>query len=274
MTNPLVQYFRRPALYLKLPSGGVGYGPGALDLPDNGEVPVYPMTAIDEITSRTPDALFNGNAVVELIKSCVPNIKDPWTMPAIDLDPILVAIRTATTGNLMEIQTECPSCKEEAKYDVNLSGILASFNPGEYQSPLKIGELLIKFKPLAYKDLNTVNMKQFEVQRMIMEMEKIEGDPNERGRKTGEMVKGINEIAIQLISNTIEYVKTPTDTVFDKEFIIEFLQNCDKNTYDTIRETGVKLRETTEAKPLEMKCIHCGHEYKQPFTINVTDFFV
>ena len=50
--NPLRQFFRRPALYLKLPSGGQGYSEGAIDFPDNGELAIYPMTAIDEITSR------------------------------------------------------------------------------------------------------------------------------------------------------------------------------------------------------------------------------
>ena len=39
----------------------------SIDMPENGELPVYPMTAIDEITVRTPDALFNGTAIAELI---------------------------------------------------------------------------------------------------------------------------------------------------------------------------------------------------------------
>ena len=68
--NPLSKQFRRPSLYFKLPSGGKFYQPGAIDLPDNKELPVYPMTAIDEITSKTPDALYNGTAVVDIIKSC------------------------------------------------------------------------------------------------------------------------------------------------------------------------------------------------------------
>ena len=78
MTNPLKQYFRRPAIYLRLPSEGKFYSQGAIDLPENKEIPIYPMTAIDEITTKTPDMLFNGTAVIEIIKSCVPNIKNPW----------------------------------------------------------------------------------------------------------------------------------------------------------------------------------------------------
>jgi hypothetical protein len=33
--NPLKQYFRRPSVYIRLPSGGKGYPPGALEIPEN-----------------------------------------------------------------------------------------------------------------------------------------------------------------------------------------------------------------------------------------------
>lgn len=62
MNNPLQQYFRRPAIYIKLPSDGRYYSDGILSMPENHELPVYPMTAIDEITAKTPDALFNGTS--------------------------------------------------------------------------------------------------------------------------------------------------------------------------------------------------------------------
>lgn len=270
--NPLQQYFRRPALYFKLPSGGAGYPPGAIDLPENGELPVFPMTAIDDITIRTPDALFNGNAVVELIKSCLPNIKDPWSVPAVDLDPILVAIRIATEGNLMDITTECPSCKEEAKYDVQLAGILAGFRPGDYNTPLNIADMQIKFRPLPYKYVNEVNMAQFDVQKIIGEMEKLE-TAEQRSTRGAELMRNINSITVRLLTHTIEFIKTPTATVFESEFIKEFLENCDSKTFDMIKDKNVELRSTTENKPLDVKCIHCGHEYKQPFVLNVTDFF-
>jgi len=149
MSNPLKQYFRRPALYLSLPSRGEFYPEGALDMPENGELPVYPMTAIDEITSKTPDSLFNGTAVPEIIKSCVPAIKDPWAIPSVDMDAILVAIRAATSGNDLEINSECPSCKEEGKYNINLGYLLSGLKPTDYNQPLVLGELIFKFKPLS-----------------------------------------------------------------------------------------------------------------------------
>ena len=115
MNNPLRQYFRRPSLYIKLPSKGHFYPAGAIDMPENGELPVFPMTAIDEITSKTPDALFSGAAVTDIIQSCIPAIKDPWVLPSIDLDTILIAIRAATNGNELEIQSLCAKCENDGK---------------------------------------------------------------------------------------------------------------------------------------------------------------
>ena len=97
-SNPLQKYFRQPKLYISLPSKGAFYPIGALEMPENKEVPVYAMTAKDELVFKTPDALLNGQATVEVIKSCIPAIKDPWNIPSIDLDTILVAIRMATYG--------------------------------------------------------------------------------------------------------------------------------------------------------------------------------
>jgi hypothetical protein len=270
--NPLRQFFRRPALYLKLPSGGVGYSEGAIEFPDNGELPIYPMSAIDEITSRTPDALFNGVAVTEIIKSCVPSIKRPWEILNIDLDPILVAIKIATNGQLMEIDSTCPECKEDSKFDVNLSGLLGTFTPGDYNTPVTIGELKIKFRPLTYKEVSKANEKQFDIQRNLLEIDRIE-DVDIKNTKTSELIASINDLTTELLIETIEYIKTPDATVFDKEFINEFLQHCDKNTHNFIKEKNIELRKTTELKPLEIKCSHCSHKHEQTLNINISDFF-
>jgi hypothetical protein len=271
-TNPLKQYFRRPALYLKLPSGGKGYAAGVIEFPENGELPVYPMTAIDEITSRTPDALYNGLAVTEIIKSCVPSIKQPWEILNVDLDPILVAIRMATNGQLMELETVCPSCTESSKFDLNLTGVLGSFKPGDYATPLSNDDLQIKFKPLNYKQVNQAGESQFEIQRLLNSIDGIT-ELEERNKATSTIVQTINNMALELMIDTIEYIKTPDATVFEKEFIREFLNNCDKNTYNKIKDKNIELRKSTELKPLEVKCLHCQHEYTQPFNINISDFF-
>jgi len=269
--NPLKQYFRRPSIYLKLPSGGVGYPPGTLNNTENGELPVYPMTAIDEITSKTPDALFNGSAVVEIIKSCLPDIKDPWSIPSTDLDAILIAIRSAAQGNEMEIESECPSCKDVANYGINLIGILQTMKPGDYTKELQLSDLFIKFRPLTYREMNQAALAQFEIQKMFNSMDGLSEE--ERTKQTQDAIVKITEITMAVLAQTIEYVKTPSLTVTETEFILDFLRNCDKNSYIELRDYHSKLKDSTQIKPQKIKCIHCQHEYEQSIVINVTDFF-
>ena len=48
MTNPLIQAYRKPALYVSLPSGGKFYDPKP-KLSVDGELAIYAMTARDEL---------------------------------------------------------------------------------------------------------------------------------------------------------------------------------------------------------------------------------
>lgn len=270
--NPLKQYFRRPAIYLKLPSGGKMYAPGVVNIPESGELAVYPMTAIDEISSKTPDALYNGTAMVDIIKSCIPDIKDPWAINSMDLDAILIAIKSAAGGDDMSISSECPSCKEVAEYGVNLIGILSQLKSADYEKELTINELSIKFRPLSYKEMNEAGTSQMEAQRIFMMLEKEENEAV-RAEKTQEALRFITEVTMRILSNTVTHVRTPNVFVEEKEYILDFLKNCDRETYIAIRDYNASLKAQTEIKPLKIKCIHCQHEYEQQFTLNTSDFF-
>jgi len=270
--NPLKQYFRRPAVYIKLPSGGKYYPPGIIDVPENGELPVFPMTAIDEITTKTPDALYNGSAMAELIKSCVPAIKDPWQINSMDLDAILIGIRAAAGGNDLEIESTCPACNDYGKYGINLINMLAQMQPGDYNTEYKVNDLAIKFRPLNYKEMNEAAIGQFEIQRAFVMLEQ-EQDEEVRKQKGQEALRRVTQLTIKLLTGAIEYIETPTTRVTEKEYITDFLNNCDKNMYIGIRDYNAELKSTSEIKPLKIKCVHCNHNYEQPFTLNTSDFF-
>jgi len=107
--NPLAKHFRQPKIYLRLPSQGRFWPEGSIDMPENGELPVYSMTAKDELVLKTPDALINGQSTVNLIQSCVPNIKDGFAIPSLDLDALLVAIRIASYGEQLTITATIPN---------------------------------------------------------------------------------------------------------------------------------------------------------------------
>jgi len=272
MSNPLRQYFRRPALHFTLPSKGKFYPEGALEMTDTGELPVYPMTAIDEITSKTPDALFNGSATTDIIKSCVPAIKDPWMIPSIDLDAILIVIRAATHGSNFEIVSTCEECKETAEYMVDLMHLLMAIQTDGFYEDLEMGDLKIQFKPLSYRQVNKGNLAQFDMQREIASLESIE-DFTERSKKSAETMRKLTDLNIEFLAGSIKAIITPNETVSEGDFILEFLRNCDRSTHDLIRSKIIDLREKSSAKPQKMKCVHCSHEYEQPIALNLSDFF-
>ena len=155
--NPLKQYFRQPAIYLRLPTGGKYWPSGSIELTHNGEFPVYPMTAIDEITYRTPDALFNGQAVITVIQSCIPNVKDAWQAPTTDINSMLVAIRLASYGHELEISSTCPSCETSEDYALDLRNILDQLKSPDFESTLTYGDLEISFGPISYQNQNKSN---------------------------------------------------------------------------------------------------------------------
>lgn len=271
--NPLKQYFRRPAVYMKLPSGGAGYPEGTLDLPENGELPVYPMTAIDEITARTPDALYNGIAVVELIRSCIPNIKDPWAVTNVDLDAVLVAIKTASSSSgEMEVDSQCPKCEEIATYTVNLASLLTGLKGADFTKELSVGELSIQFKPISFKEINEVSTEQFQLQSLFAQAEKDE-DEDSRARILQEGLKRITDLTMDLLSKSIVGIKMPNGIVTESAFILDFMKNCDRNIYTTIRDYSAKIRQDSEIKPMKITCGGCENEYEQSITLNPTDFF-
>ena len=89
MSNPLISAYRKPALYINLPSNGKYYDPKP-KLSVDGELAVYAMTARDELITKTPDALFNGEATFSLIASCCPDIANPRQIPVNDLMVIML----------------------------------------------------------------------------------------------------------------------------------------------------------------------------------------
>lgn len=272
-SNPLKQYFRQPAIFITLPSQGEFYPPGALEVTANGEYPVLPMTTLDEVTYRTPDALFNGQAVTSVIESCMPNIKDAWNMPSSDLDTVLIAIRIATYGHELEVNTECPECKTEADYLVDLRRVLGQIKKPNYASTLEIGDLKIHFRPMSYKNLNENSMEQFEEQKTIQVMQDANLTEAQKMQQLGDMLKKITTVTTRALAENIGMVQAPHSQVTEQAHIVEWLSNCDRAMFARIRDHIVSIKQQSEIPPLKIKCASCQHEYEQMFTLDMSNFF-
>lgn len=271
--NPLTQYFRQPAIHVRLPSQGEFYPPNTLVLPPNGEVPVLPMTAVDEITYRTPDALFNGSAVVSVIKSCVPAVRDPWSMPSIDIDALLIAIRIASFGHALDLNTQCPNCNHQEEITVDLRAVNDQLRLGNYHESVHLGDLEVFFRPLNYREVNENSQQQFEQQQGLRMLADPNVDEIVKAEQLSKSMAAINNLTVRTIAQSIAAIKTPGAVVTEPEHIHEFLNNCDRAVFNRLRDHAIELRQHSELRPIDIRCSNCEHEYQQPFTLDMSSFF-
>ena len=278
--NPLSQWMRQPKIYIRLPSQGRYWSRNAIDIPENGELAVYSMTARDELLFKTPDALMNGQAIVDVIQSCVPGIKNAWACPTIDVDTVLIAIRLATYGEKMPFKFKVPNTQDEVDYDIDLRILLDQQANNHWIDQVVISDELVVFvNPLTFKHLNQTNMKSFETNR-IMSMVNDENIPEEKKLEIfNSSFSNLTKISIDLLADSINKIVTPSGEVTEKQYITEFVNNVDKDVFEKIQNHIKELKQHNDIKPLEFSStpeqIELGapETYTIPITFNNSDFF-
>jgi hypothetical protein len=278
--NPLANYMRQPKIYITLPSQGEFWPKGSIDFPENGELPVFSMTARDELLFKTPDALMNGQAVVDVIQSCIPAIKDAWVTPNIDLDTILIAIRLATYGEKMPFTHKVPVINEEVEYEIDLRMLLDQQHNNQWIEQVAISpEFIIYVKPLTYRHMTQTNIKSFETTRIL----NMVNDENISDEKKLEMFNAsftsLTKVTVDLMSSSIYKIVTDTGEVTDARYISEFINNADKEIFDVVQKHLSALKENNELKPLkfetteEQRAAGAPETYEIPINFNDSDFF-
>jgi hypothetical protein len=273
ISNPLANYFRQPKLFIRLPSHGEYYKEGSLDRSQNDEYAVYAMTAKDELMFKTPDALMNGQATVEVIKSCIPAIKNPWLMPSIDLDTVLIAIRIASYGESMEVSTDCPACEHRNEYDLDLLKYLDHAGEFHYESRLEVNGLIINLRPYNYKEITKAAIKTFEQQKLIAVVTDENLTEEEKVEKFGESFVKLTELTVDIVVNCIASIETPEGVVNDKAMIKEFMENTSSQVFNMVNERISEMKDLMSLKSQNVKCLECEHEFNVELTMDQTNFF-
>ena len=278
MTSKLTEYYRQPEIYITLPSGGQFYPEGSLEMGATGELPVYGMTAKDDVAIKTPDALISGEAVVQVIKSCIPSIKDPWQMPASDVDFVLVAIRIASYGEEMEMEATCNKCEEEFNFGIDLTQYIDKLGQVEFSNEtttIKYGKLKVHIKPLTYNEMSLLQRSTFEEQQVLsMAQANEEIDETERREMYQQVLNNMTELNISTISSGVQGIELPdNDIIVDKNEIIDFVNNSSVKLTNKITDTLQAIRDKTIIPPLDVECPKCEHKWQSPLDFDYTSFF-
>ena len=280
--RPLEKYYRQPAVYIKLPSGGKYYDKTVFTPTETGEIPVLPMNAKDELSFKTPDAMMNGQATVDVIKSCVPNFLDPWKMVNYDTDVVLLAIRIATYGETMNIKYRTPVIGDEMEHTVNLPALLEDLAKVQIKDEVTTSKgFKITMEPLTYTTLTKVQLANYESQKMYSALDSSALADADRTKVFRDTFDKINKINFSLLIDGIQKISTPTgEEVVDRQQIIDFCNNTDAKTVEEIQTLLGQLRNQTQIPPLKMKATEeqikkgVPATYEVPMTFDNSNFFV
>lgn len=268
----LQKYQRLPKIYITLPSQGK-YQPQENLQGSFTDIPVFSMSGFDELTLKTPDALFNGTATADVIKSCIPTIKDPKKLPTIDIDVCLIAMRIASYGEEITMSSKCPHCGTDNDHSCSLTKMLEHYNNLEWQDTVKINDLTFHLKPLDYETSTKFNQEQY-VYRKQLAADLSGMTEEDKDKFITEQFKKLANLQSKTVVSIIDYVEGEGESESDKQAIVEFIKNSDLLVYSTIKSHIEKQNELWKIPAQQVSCSECAKEYKLNITFDQSDFFV
>ena len=278
--NPLKEYFRQPSVYITLPSAGKHWPQGSLELNETQEVAVYPMTAKDEMLLNTPDALMNGSATVDVIQSCCPAIKNAWHMPVMDLDTVLIGIRIASYGEHMDAKVNVPKINEQQDVRIDLRVLMEQVDKSPFDDMFELSNsLVVKVKPVSYKQLTDMQTKTYEEQRLMSTVGSANLTAEEKSQKYTEIFNNMTQLTLTNMIESIHSVTVDGKQVVNPTYIKEFVQNMTAQTASEIRDKIAEQNKLGQIQPVQVQAtaelIEKGapKEYTAPITLDNSNFF-
>jgi len=252
VVNPLLARARLPGDTFRLPSHGMFYTNGELDdTVEDGEVHVYPMTAIDEIVISSPAKLFSGEGIIEVFKRCIPSILIPEELLAQDVDFLLLCLRKVSYGSTLEVERVHEGCTAEREEGTE---------PRKQLFNADIGKMIAKTKELSAAEITKhyriemdndqiVKMQPMRFSSYIKLMQLISQE--QEGETIDEHVQ--NNMMLNQLADMILSVDEIADTVMIREWLDVVTPNQVRKINDSISKMAKWGIDTT----FKVKCRDC-----------------
>jgi hypothetical protein len=249
---------------------------------ETGEFPVYSMTARDELLIKVPDALMNGQAIVDVVQNCMPNIKNAWMIPSIDMDVILIAIRLATYGEKMTTPITFGE-DIEMEHVVDLRSVMDTMmNQITWDPVVSINEDLTVFvKPLTYKQMTETALQTFETQKIMQLANDEKMNEDDKLAMFKESFKKLTNATVGTVSAGIFKIDSSQGSTDNLIYIKEFIDNIDKDIFNKIQEHLEMLKDKNTIKPINVPVTDdmkekgiTGEVVEIPLIFDASTFFV
>jgi hypothetical protein len=195
------------------------------------------------------------------------------SVPSIDVDTLLSAIRIATFGNKLPIQTVCKKCGHENEYDIDLQTVIDYYSSLQYNSVLKLNdELTIYFKPIDYYQMTQFNMENFTLQKILGQLVNIT-DMAERQLHLDSIYEQIANIQVKIFLGSIESIRTSEVNVTEVEYIKEWISNCDRDDYEKVKKHLEVIRKEWAMPKQTIQCNECSAIDTTEIVLDQSHFF-
>lgn len=293
MASELKNIYRVPKININLPSGKDFYHKDTVNLSIDNSLPIRAMTARDELMLKSPDALLNGDCLVHIIQSCVPEISDPKQLLAPDVEAILLGIFYASYGPKIEFKAKCPTCEHENHFEVEIRHILDTASilslPASVEKDLgtinNIPTKIITFvKPYTFETNTRHQLQLFEHSKMLQVLSDDKSEDEKKLAVFNECFAKIVNIKFENVVQCINHIEIHeqinsewrVNTITNSEDIEDMIFNADSALVEPIIEKIDHLNESGVKNDFDAICQNtkCKHEWNARVEFNPVNFFV
>lgn len=274
MESILTKHKRQPKIYVDVPSEFRFMDSSNSSDISFKELPVYSMTGANEIAMKTPEALLNGQAVKDLIQSCIPSIKNAGQLSSIDMEFLLIAIRIASYGSTYSKSSVCPHCNESNSHDLELGKFIDDYAHREFIDHVVIDGLKFYIKPLTYDEWTEIQTSLFQANRTMYQLtEQTEMSEEQKKEITDSVYNIIQSINQRNVLYQVYKVKDGDEEETNINAIRSFILEEDRKFFNGIEQAIKKNTKAWDLPKLDLTCGGCEEKYTSIFSMDDSNFF-
>lgn len=281
MNNPLQKFYRSIKFYTKLPSGTDYYTDDVITFSESGEVGIRPMTSMDELLFKNPDALLNGEAMKNTLLSCVEGLHRPEALLNADAEALLLCIRHASYADANELSLICPKCNHQNTYAVDLQNIVETRMQeihGSYD--IELNQLIVTVRPYTLKNSISSSLKHFKQKNLARQMSEQKTE-EERLKILSASITELSKMNTDLLIDSIVSISdgheiNVINNTDMRPFIVDYLKNAETAEINKIHEKLKEINQIGIDSTFEAKCQKdgCGHEWTIEADFNPINFLL
>jgi len=274
MTESLKDFYRNKEIYIKLPTEGKWYTSN-INLNNENEIGVMPMSFKDEMLLSIPDSVYNGESLFEILQSILPDMENPYEILMPDVDVVILASKINSNDGEMEVEAACTHCSHTEQYTVKIVNIINQIkviNPIELE--LNNG-LVVSFRPNSLRSVTTNQIRISETSAILSNFSK-DDDLKDQHDLFAESIEKTTAANLVLIADSIEHILLPSgEKITDIQAILDWISNSDSNTVKKLQKMTTQINHNGLDKNFTFECSNeeCGKKFKSAVEFNPTFFF-